>query len=199
MAIVTYSDIFEFCGTPSDVQTTQQTAIANLISRVTEEVESLLGRKVENTTYTNLVLSHGKGVVVCGDSLWLTGPLRDLHTVSSLTENGIALTESTDYDDSGDFYMDVQKGRIVRINDVWSKEPMAFKLTGDACIGIGNGLMYGATARGDIKQAIIEMVAAKAGLWKNNVMTEGGRIETIRTTPRKETMKSLEKYRVRDF
>lgn len=199
MAIVTNSDVFEFCGTPSDVQTTQGTAVTNLIARVTEEVESMLGRKVENTTYTDLVFGHGKGAVVCGDSLWLKGTLRDLHTITSITETGTSLTEATDYDDGGDFYLDTQKGRLVKINDVWSKEPMAFKLTGDACIGVGSGLMYGSTARGDIKQAIIEMVAAKSGLWKNNVMTEGGRIETIRTTPRKETMKSLEKYRLRDF
>ena len=199
MAIVTNSDVFEFCGTPSDVQTTQGTAITNLIARVTEEVESMLGRKVENTTYTDLVFSHGKGAVVCGDSLWLKGTLRDLHTITSITETGTSLTEATDYDDGGDFYVDTQKGRLVKINDVWSKEPMAFKLTGDVCIGVGSGLMYGATARGDIKQAIIEIVAAKSGLWKNNVMTEGGSIETIRITPRKETMATLKKYRLRDF
>jgi len=199
MAIVTNSDVFEFCGTPSDVQTTQGTAITNLISRVTEEVEAMLGRKVENTTYTDLVFGHGKGAVVYGNCLWLKGPLRDLHTITSITETGTSLTESTDYDDGGDFYLDTQKGLLIKINDVWSKEPIAFKLTGDVCIGFGSGLMYGSTARGDIKQAIIEMVAAKSGLWKNNVMTEGGSIETIRTTPRKETMATLKKYRLRDF
>jgi hypothetical protein len=183
MAIVTNSDVFEFCGTPSDVQTTQGTAITNLISRVTEEVEAI----------------HGKGAVVYGNCLWLKGPLRDLHTITSITETGTSLTESTEYNDGGDFYLDTQKGLLIKINDIWSKEHIAFKLTGDVCIGFGSGLMYGSTARGDIKQAIIEMVAAKSGLWKNNVMTEGGSIETIRTTPRKETMVTLKKYRLRDF
>lgn len=63
----------------------------------------------------------------------------------------------------------------------------AIKISG--MLGIGRGVVLG-----DLKQAVIEMVAAKSGLWKFNVMTENGKIEQIRTKPSDKTLDTINKY-----
>lgn len=191
MAVCTYSDVFEFCGPPSDVQTAQQTAITNLIARVTSEVEKMLGRKVESTTLTNKLFQDGMDCEIIGQQLWLKGVYRDLYTISAITEAGVALTAVTDYNQSNDYFLDSVKGCIIRHNQNWSREPFAIKISGSYGLG-------GASVLGDIKQAVIEMVAAKSGLWKINVETEGGTIQSIRTTPTKDTMAAIKKFILRD-
>lgn len=192
MAVCTYSDVFEFVGAPADVQTTQQTAITNLISRCTSEVENLIGRKVESTTITNVLFQHGLNCEIFGEKLFLRGIYRDLYSISSLSEAGTALTLVTDYGQSNGYYLDSTLGIITRHFMNWNTEPFAIKISGSTGLG-------GASVLGDIKQAVIEMVAAKSGLWKINVQTEGGTIQSIRTTPSKETMASLQKYILREF
>lgn len=191
MAVCTNTEVFTFCGAPSDVQTAQGSAITALIANVTSEVEKILGRKVESTSLSNKLFQDGLDCEIIGQHLWLKGIYRDLYTISAISEAGVTLTAVTDYNQSNDYFLDSVKGCIIRHNQNWNREPFAIKISGSYGLG-------GAAVLGDIKQAVIEMVAAKSGLWKQNVMTEGGRIEQIRTTPNKLTMAALEKYRLRD-
>ena len=57
----------------------------------------------------------------------------------------------------------------------------------------------GLNPTGEMKQILIEMVAAKSGLWKLNVQTEDGKIETIRTNISDESKKMLNKYILKDI
>lgn len=191
MAICTNSEVFIFCGTPADVQTTQGAAITALILNVTSEVEKMLGRKVESAALTNGLFQDGLNCEIIGTTIWLKGIYRDIYSISSLTERGVAVSAATDYNQSDTYYLDVVKGCIHRISQNWDQEPLSIKISGNYGLG-------GASVLGDIKQAVIEMTAAKSGLWRQNVMTEGGRIETIRTTPNKLTVDSLKKYILRD-
>lgn len=192
MAVCTYSDVFEFVGAPADVQSTYQTAITNLISRVTADVEGMLGRKIESTTVTDVLMQDGLNCDIFCDKLFLRGIYRDLYSVSSITENGETLSPVTGYSSGSGYYLDSRTGILIRNLLSWSGLPFAIKLSGS--IGLG-----GASVLGDIKQAVIELVAAKSGLWKQNVVTEGGTIEQIRTTPNKQTLESLKKYVLRDL
>lgn len=192
MPIIVYSDVFEFCGTPSDVQTTQQTAITNLIARVESEIEQMLGRKITDTTVTNVLFQDGLNCEIIGDQLFLKGIYRDLYSVTTITENGVTLSAVTDYGSSNDYYLDSVKGFLIRANNPWSLEPFAIKITGKVCLG------GSATSLATIKQAAVEMTAAKSGLWKFNIETEGGTIQQVRTSIHSETKKSLEKFILRD-
>jgi hypothetical protein len=60
--------------------------------------------------------------------------------------------------------------------------------------GLGGG-----TAPKVLKQAVIEIVAAKAGIWKQNVITEGGTIQSLRTTPSPQTMDAVKNFILREF
>ena len=130
--------------------------------------------------------------------MFLKGIYRDIYAVAALTEEGTVLTEAAAYNDDGDFYIDAVKGRLVRIDNAWSRGIYAIKMTCSVGLGVGaDGSFHGATARLDIKQVVMEMAGAKSGLWKNNVISEGGTITSIRTTPSKMTMDVLKKYRLR--
>lgn len=192
MAVCTYSDVFEFCGTDSSVQSTQQTAITNLISRCTADVEKTLGRKVESTTVSNVIFQDGLNCEILGNRLFLKGEYRDIYSISSIYECGLALTAVTDYNQSYDYFLDSKKGIIIRHLQPWNLEPFNIKIS--FSYGLG-----GASVLGDIKQAVIESVAAKSGLWKYYLDSEEGRIERTRTSPSAKTMDSLKKYILRDL
>lgn len=189
----TYTEVFDFIGAATDQRTTHQTAVSNLIDRVALEVEGQLGRKIDNTAFTNVLFSDGINCRINGDKLWIHGIYRDIHTITSITEAGQALTAATDYDDDGDYYLDKAIGCLVRVGGYWDTSQLAIKISGSLCIGGGSS---GAT---DLKQALIEMVAAKSGLWKINIETEDGTVNTIKTTVPKSTKEILDRYRLLDI
>tara|TARA_R110000796_G_scaffold225197_1_gene341575 strand:- start:2602 stop:3207 length:606 start_codon:yes stop_codon:yes gene_type:complete len=199
-AICTNSEVFEFVGAKADVITNQGTAVTNLITRVTGEVESTIGRKITTTAFTDIFFNHGLNCEISGNYLWFKGIYRDIYSITAIEENGVALTAAAAYNDAGDYYLDPVSGRAVRIDNVWSTETFGIKISCSLGVGASSGgLLQGALVRQDLKQAVIEIVAAKSGLWKTNVMTEGGTISTMRTTPSKETYKTLDKYKLRDI
>lgn len=198
-AICTNVEVFDFVGAPSDVATNHGSMITDLIDRVTSEIESKIGRKITDTTFTDVFFNNGLNCEVIGQSIWLKGVFRDLYSISSITEDGEALTAVADYNDDGDYYIDQRLGRLVRVDSDWSNEVYGIKVTCNVGIGVSaTGELYGANVRGDIKQAVIETVAAKSGLWKENVETEGGTIETIRKTPSRQTLANIKKYCLKD-
>jgi hypothetical protein len=132
---------------------------------------------------------------ILGKKLYLKGPYRDIQTISAITENGTALTAVAAYGDNNSYFIDKRLGVLLRNDQNWSLEAFAIAATGTY------GLVSradGTTVLGDIKQAVIEMSAAKSGLWKVNVSTEGGDILTIRTTPSQQTLDIIKKYTLRD-
>ena len=192
MAVCTYSDVFQFVGAPTDVQTTQQAAITALIANAVSYIEEMIGRKLEATSFTNVIFHDGLNCAIAGDTLYLKGIYRDTYTISALSEDGEALTAVAAYGDNGGYYLDKVKGAIIRAGADWSIEKFAVLVSGT--LGIGAGKTPPA-----LKQAVIEIAASKSGLWKQNVVTEGGTIETIRTTPSKETMSAVKLFIGRDI
>lgn len=190
MAVITYVDVFEFMGSAADIQNTQQDFITSLISNTETQVEEMLGRKLTPLTVTNLILEHGLNCEIYGKYIYLKGVYRDIYTISSIYENDALLTAVTSYSGGGDYFLDAVAGKLIRRDQDWSQEPFGIKLSGTACLG-------GATTPYVIKQALIELVAAKSGFWKQNVLTEGGEITTIRTTASKETLDQLKSYIMR--
>jgi len=191
--IITNSDVFEFIKVPDDVQTEHSTRITNLITREQENLEELLGRKVTSETFTDVLFSNNLNCRIYKDKLFLIGKYRDTYSITSITEIGDTLTASTDYNDGGDYYLDSYKGIIIRINNFWSLEQLAIKISGS--LGLG-----GASPLENIKQALIEIVAAKSGLWKTNVETESGDITTITLNKiSKDTKAIINRYILRDF
>lgn len=189
----TYTEVFDFVGAKTDQRVTQQAAMSALIDRVVLEIEGQLGRKIDNTAFTNVNFCDGLNCRISGDKLWLHGIYRDVHTISSITEDGTALTASTTYDDDGDYYINYTSGCLVRVGGDWSTSRLAIKASGSLCIG---GSSAGAT---DLKQALIEMVAAKSGMWTINIETEDGTVSSTKTTVPKSTKDILNRYMLLDI
>lgn len=181
-------------GTPNDVNSNQGSMVTALITQQTAVLEQMIGRKISKVTITNELFHHGRNCEIYGSMLFLKGKYRDLYSITSISENGIALSASTSFSTEG-YILNTVTGIIERIGSNWSQLPLAIKITGD--LGL---IKSGDTAspRDDLKQILLEMVAAKSGLWKNNVQTEEGTIQTIRTQISAETQKLLQRYVQRD-
>ena len=168
MPIITKEDVFLFCGSPEDVQTTQADAVDALIVSTQGEIQNRLNRSLDEYEFADLVLGHGANCVIQGATIYLMGLLRDTHTVSSITEKGIVLNEYQNYENKGNYTIYQGVGAIQRSDgQAWSTD------VGD--ITISGTSQFDKT---EVKQAMIEIVAIKAGLWKKTVMTEGGAITT---------------------
>jgi hypothetical protein len=162
MAICTNTEVFNFMGTTASVVTSHGTEITNLITRVSKELEQITGRVFESETVTNVMLSDNRNCYIYDKKLFLTKKYRDLYSITTLTETGTSLTLSTDYNDGNDYILDADLGVLEKINENWSLEQNAIKLTGKVgFVNTGDD-----TVRDDIKQLVIEMVAVKSGLWK---------------------------------
>lgn len=187
MTVATASDVFEFVGAKPDVQATQSAAITSLIDRTISEVEATIGRKIQPTSFSDVLFHNGLNCDIYDNELFLNGVYRDIYSISSIYESGVALNQVTDYNQSKDYFLDNRLGKIIKQSSNWTSELFAIKISGT--LGIGRGVVLG-----DLKQAVIEMVAAKSGLWKFNVMTENGKIEQIRTKPSDKTLDTIAKY-----
>ena len=191
--IVTNTEVFEFMGTTAaDVISKNGTRITNLITREQADLEELLGRKVSTTAFTDVLFHPDLNCMIIKDQLFLGGIYRDTYSISAITEDGSTLTAAADYNDGGDYYLDAGRGILIRIDDYWSLEPLGIKISGNCGLG-------GATTLTNIEQVLIEMVATKSGLWKTNVETEEGTIQTIRTNLRADTKKMRNRYILRDW
>lgn len=193
MAVITNTEVFNFMGTPADQVTTQGTAITALITQMTKELEITLGRKVESNAITAEVFYNGHNCEIYGNTLYLKGIYRDIYSISALTEDGTAISAATDSSSNG-YDLDARLGLIKRIGSQWLLSEMIYKITGK--LGLVNS---DDSVRDDIKQILIEMVAAKSGLWKNNVTTADGDITTIRTGISQDAKDLISRYRLRDI
>jgi len=168
MPIITKEEVFLFCGAPEDVQTTQADAVDALIVSTHGEIQNRINRALDEHEYTNLVLGHGANCIIQGATIYLMGLLRDTHTVDGITENGVALEQYQTYENKGNYMIFEGIGSIQRSDGKhWST-------------GVGDITISGTSQfnKAEVKQAMIEIVGIKSGLWKKTVMTEGGAITT---------------------
>ncbi len=186
MAVCTNTEVFNFMGTPADVVTKQGAQITALIAEQTALFEQITGRKAESTAFTDVFFYDGHNCEIYGSKMYLRGIYRDLLTISSITEDGTALSLATNTSSNG-YYLDLDLGIIERVGAELLKGQMAYKITGTC--GLSSS---------DVKVIIIEMVSAKSGLWKSNVQTEDGAIETIRTSISQDAKDLLNKYTLRE-
>ena len=196
--IITNTEVFDFMGTPSDVRTQQGDSITILITTMQDEIERNTGRKVIPTAFTDALFQQGLNCFIKDNLLFLQAEFRDIYSITTILEDGIALTAGTDSDATGDYFLDWRKGILIKIDSNWSLENLAIKITGSLGI-VDDPTADTPSSRADIKQALKEMVAAKSGLWKNNVETEDGSIEVIRTKISEDAKEIIKKYRLRDF
>jgi hypothetical protein len=192
-SIITNSQVFEFMGTSAAIATDQGTMMTNLIAREQPQLESELGRKISSTAFTNVLFSNWLNCEIFGQELVLKGIYRDIYSITELKENGSELTAIADYNDGNDYFLDTGKGYLVRKNQDWSPQQFAIKISGK--LGLVN--QANDEALPEIQQILIELCAAKSGLWKTNVNTEGGTVEAIRTDITDQAKEQFKKYKLR--
>jgi hypothetical protein len=193
--IVTSAEVFEFMKTQADVVTAEGTNITNLITRMQKELEEKIGRLIHSETITNILFQNGLNCEIYDEKLFLKGIYRDLYSITTISEEGTTLTAVTDYDDDNDYYLDTRKGCLIRNEQWWSTEPFAIKITGK--IGMVN--TSDDSGRNDWKQVLIEIVAAKSGLWEEIIVADGGEINRRRTTVSKDAKEFLEMFNLRGY
>ena len=193
--IIESNDVFTFMGSTADINDTQNNAMTELITTMQSDLEKDLGRKVVKSTATDLLLQDGLNCAIFKEKLYLKGEFRDMYSISALVETSQALTASTGYNNGGDFYHDIRKGVIIRINDSWSLEQLALKMSGSyGLINTSEEVPLEA-----IRLILINSVAAKSGQWKFKVLSDGVEVESIRTSIPADVKKMKKRYTLRDF
>jgi hypothetical protein len=196
MSSITTTQVFNFCGTASDMRTDKATMIQTLIDEVDNSFLALTGRSPILVSET-ININNGIKCRIIDDMLYLKGKYRDIVSITTLKEEGVTLNESTTYNDSKDFIIHKEMGAIQLIDDAWSLEPLAIQIEGKFGLVTMSGSSF-ATNK-DVQNIITEMVAVKSGLWTRSTQTEDGDIVSTRTTLNEDTKKSLNKYILRDF
>lgn len=191
MTIATPTEVFDFMLTATDQRTTHNTQITNLIANKTIELEEMLGRKIESTVFTDVLFQNNLNCEIFDQELFLRGIYRDTYSITSISEAGESLTAITDYDDGNDYYLDATSGILIRNLRSWSIEPFAIKISGK--MGLANA---DDSVRKDIKQIIIEMVAAASNIWR--VSNDEGEV-FLRTRATESTMNLAKKYVLNDL
>jgi len=197
VAIATSTEVFDFMGTVTDERTKQATQLTALIAREQAEAENLIGRKLDSEDFTSVLFQNNTNCALVDRKLYLRSIYTDIYTITSIKEEGTALTVASAYNDGNDYYFDSKLGIITRLGQNWSQDEFAVEITGK--LGYGSYVSPTFTPNQDVKQAVIEIVAAKSGLWRINVQTEDGDIETIVTTPKSSSMKMLMKHKIRQL
>lgn len=177
--IISANRVFEFCGVADDIRDTQTNAIDNLIIQTQHELETTLRRSLVSVAVTAETFHHGKNCEIIDDQLRFIGRYRDMYSITSITECGTALVESTAYGDDNDWIYNQTTGIIERVGGAWAQDKHAIVITGAyGYLDLNNDN----EVREDIKKLLTEMVAAKSGYWKINTKTPEGNIINTKTT-----------------
>ncbi len=161
MAQVTATDVFDFMGTEEDIRAENTDAVNGIIARAIVEIENAIGRKIEETAFTNVLFENGRNCEIIEDMMFLKGQYRDILTISSLSESGSALNPVVDSNDNGDYYFDNRTGYVKRVYQNWSQLQNAIKISGTLGLVDESG-----DTKADLKGVIIELAAVRSGLWK---------------------------------
>ena len=178
--IVTNTNVFDFMGTRSDVVSDRGADITTLITREQRVIESMLGRSVESVTLTDEVFDPSLGNCEISPNnssvLFLKGKYRDMYSISAISDSGTNLDAVASYLDGNDYILNTNTGTITKISGAWEDYYYSIVISGK--YGFVNH--SDDSARDDVKQLLIEIVATKSGLWKDYVMSAEGRIEVTR-------------------
>jgi len=195
VALITYSDVFSFFGTDASKQTAaDQSRVTNEINRQVAMIESRIGRKIQPTYVSNVTLDYSKNCTIYGNKLFLADIYRDLYSITSLYENGVLLTESSEYEDDGDFYLSTLNGTITRVGQDWSLDQLAIKLSGNVGIGGASGPLE------SFNLYLIQAVGVTLGIWDTIIIYPDGSVgsQKVRSLP-KETLRILDQYMQKVF
>lgn len=187
--LITNTEVFDFMGTDAGQRTNHGSAVTAMITKKQAELESTLRRKLETQAASSVVIFHGKGCEIYNDKLFLKGVYRDFYSISALSEEGTTLTASTAYNDGNDYVADFGKGIIYRVGDVWSKAVNAITISGNY-----GYLNSSNAAREEVKQILIEMVAAVSGLWYKEYQTDQGTVTEKRMAITRSTEKMIKNH-----
>lgn len=175
--IITVGEVVNFMALSSGVADKNSQMLEDLIKKEQKNLETILRRSLTSQTVTNKIIYHNSGCKISGrnnDKMYLVGDLRDMYSVTSLIEEGTALTASSAWDDGNDYYFDSASGIIERLDDSWSTEKMAFLISGSYGYLDSNQKAFE-----DIELILTEMIAAKSGLWKTIYTNQEGSIEKV--------------------
>lgn len=190
-AICTNTEVFDFMQTGDEERTAQGTNITTLIANVTDEVERYIGRKLSEQAFS-IKIHDGRYCSILNQYLFLKGVYFDIKSISSLKENGVALTEGTD------FYIN-NPGVIERIDSYWSPDGAGRIEIVGVCglVTVGGTLIAPTyTPHPALKQIVMEAVAVKSGLWAKTVSDgEGNNFEILRQNLPKMTLDALRSWR----
>ncbi|GBR74531.1 hypothetical protein NO1_1690 [Candidatus Termititenax aidoneus] len=190
-----FDDVCEFLQIAADQRGAHQAQLETLINNCTDIIERETGRKITLLEVEDYKLTRGVDFGYYGQSkIYLNGALHDIVAITKLIDRGKELTAGVDY------ILDKNNGLLIKEGGEWLENIV---ITGKF------GLVVECAAQGEndepvavyepipaLKQVLIEMVAAKSGLWKMNVETESGTITQTRTTINKDTQALLNKFRL---
>lgn len=190
-AICTNTEVYDFMGTGESERGSSADMITDLIDRVQFEIEQIIGRKVTAQTITSLKVHDGHYADINGNLCFLNGQYYDIAKITLLKDNGVTLTENTDF-------VIRTPNCIERIDAYWTNESLGLELTGvfGLVYNTGTNVTPIWTPLPDIKQIVIEAVAIKSGLWSKNIEDgEGNAMTIVRQNLSKATIERLNAYR----
>lgn len=177
MAIVTSTEVFDFCGTPADVRTTQGAMVTALIDRVQEDVQVEISRPIDAYHFVDLRLFRVTNCRIIDQSIYLYGLIADTYLLTNVKIDGQIVS---------DYQYNMQGSEIIRNNLLSWPTNQFITLTGSSRLG-------GISGSQSIKQIIMELVAIRAGIWKKAILTEGGMIQVERSFEKR--WKQLQKFK----
>ena len=192
-SIVTAEDVFDFMGTQEDQRVKQLIAITNSISREQTYVEKITGRILYETDFSDILFQNNINCKILENKLILRGIYSDTLQIDTLIEGNETLIPIADFDDGNDYDFDKTLALITKLSSFWTRASFAIKISGKH--GYGNWDGFNFTVEEDLSQAIIELVAAKSGMWRISVQGEDGDYETIVTTPKKSTYNLIKMHK----
>lgn len=192
MTIILPDDVFDFVGCTDDQRTKQLNMVSQLIEENQKELIRVIGRKIEPTRLNATALVENKHFTFSSDytKILLKGEFVDTYSITAVTEEGTALTESTTYNDSGVWSFDSTLAIIERLEGTWSTSKFAITVTG----WYGYVEEYG-ESREDLKLILKQMVAMKSGLWKRTFISDAGDVTTVKDEPNKWFINQLRGHR----
>jgi len=190
---ITAAEVFEFATTQTaDRTTAKSTMVQAIIDRTIPLIEDHIGRYVYPRLET-IKVHNGRYADIVGNKLWLSNKYYDIAELTSITEDGDALVNETDY-------ILTNPNIIERIDSYWSGLNQ-LNIVIVAWFGLGTVTpVDGETAAFGViypplKEIIIEAVAILAGLWGRVVDTGEGQYTITKSNLPKLTVDALKAYR----
>ena len=186
---ITALDVFEFAGTQTEERTSAKTnAVNSMLTRVTDMIETWLGRNIEPKLTTALKIHDGRYCDIRGRKIYLNDRYYDIASITTLKEDDVTLTENTNF-------VITKPNIIERIDNVWSQgEQLNIELTGYFGMGTIDGTE--GTPPPAIEEIILETVAVLSGVWGKVVSDgEGNPYEVLRSGLPRFTQDALKAYK----